>query len=166
MRRGGNPARRAGGRAAGAGAQPAGPEWVVSRSKQFRVAGGDSLLRGTVAMLAEETKDELLKLTGEKDEWKVPVTIRLHGKPGDPLPARTVSMRLLVVEGVSELGLDVHLSRGIEHGALQAGGHRRAALRAGVAQTPGAGDPDRAAACAAVAVRRPARSHRVAAQPE
>ncbi len=97
------------------GAPAAGPDWVVSRSKQFRVAGGESLMRGTVALLADETKDELLTLTGEKDAWKVPVTIRLFGKPGDPLPARTVSLRLLVVEGVAELRLDVHLSRGIEH---------------------------------------------------
>jgi hypothetical protein len=89
-------------------------EEIVSRSKQFRVSGGDSLIRGTVALLAEQTKDELLRLTGEKDEWKVPVSIRLHGSPGDPLPARTVSMRLLVVEGQRELMLDVHLSRGIE----------------------------------------------------
>ncbi|MCX6865955.1 MAG: hypothetical protein NTV46_06990 [Verrucomicrobia bacterium] len=87
---------------------------VVSRSKQFRVSGGDSLVRGSVALLADETKDELLRLTGEADTWKVPVTIRLHGKPGDPLPARTVNIQLLVVEGVSELLLDVHLSRGIE----------------------------------------------------
>jgi hypothetical protein len=89
-------------------------EEIVSRSKQFRVSGGESLIRGTVALLAEQTKDELLRLTGEKDEWKVPVSIRLHGSPGDPLPARTVSMRLLVVEGQRELMLDVHLSRGIE----------------------------------------------------
>ena len=80
------------------------PDMVMSRSNQFRVSGGDSLVRGTVALLAEEAKDELLRLTGEKDEWKVPVTIRLHGKSGDPLPPRTVSMRLLVVEGVRELG--------------------------------------------------------------
>jgi hypothetical protein len=87
---------------------------IVSRSKQFRISGGDSPARGTVALLAEQTKDELLRLSGEKDEWKVPVSIRLHGKPGDPLPPRTVSMRLLEVEGVRELRLDVHLSRGIE----------------------------------------------------
>ena len=90
------------------------PDTVYSRSRQFRVAGGESLLRGTVALLAEETKDELLRLTGEVDEWKVPVSIRLHGSVGDPMPARTVSMRLLVVEDISELRLDVHLSRGIE----------------------------------------------------
>ena len=94
---------------------PAGPEGVLSRTKQFRVSGGDSLVRGTMAMMAEETKDELLQLTGEQDAWKVPVSIRLHGKQGDPLPPRTVSMRLLMVEGAVELRLDVHLSRGIEH---------------------------------------------------
>ena len=88
---------------------------VKSRSEQFRISGGDSLVRGTLAMLAEETKDELLRLTGEKDEWKVPVTVRLHGKQGDPLPVRTVGMRLVDVEGARELRLDVHLSRGIEH---------------------------------------------------
>ena len=93
---------------------PAGPDWVVSRSTQFRVTGSDALMRGTVAWLAEETKDELLKLTGEKDDWKVPVVIKLFGKPGDPLPARTVNMELLVVEGVSRLQLDLHLSQGIE----------------------------------------------------
>jgi hypothetical protein len=94
----------------------AGPEWVMSRSGQFRATGGDSGFRGSVVLLADEARDELLVLTGEKDEWKVPVSIRLHGKQGDPLPPRTVSMRqLLVVEGVKELGLDIHLSRGIEH---------------------------------------------------
>jgi hypothetical protein len=90
------------------------PDTVSSSSRQFRVSGGDSLLRGTVALLAEETKDELLRLTGEQDAWKVPVNIRLHGKTGDPLPLRTVSMRLFIVEGEKELRLDVHLSRGIE----------------------------------------------------
>jgi hypothetical protein len=44
----------------------------------------------------------------------VPVVIRLHGSPGDPLPPRTVSLSLLVVEGQRELRIDVHLSRGIE----------------------------------------------------
>jgi hypothetical protein len=91
-----------------------GAEEIISRSRQFRISGGESLVRGTVALLAEQTKDELLRLTGEKDEWKVAIPIRLHGKPGDPLPTRTVSMRLLEVEGTRELRFDVHLSRGIE----------------------------------------------------
>lgn len=88
---------------------------VFSKSRQFRVSGGDQLSRGTMALLAEEAKDEFLALTGEKDEWKVPVGIVLHGKLGDPLPPRTVSMRLIEVGDARELRVDAHLSRGIDH---------------------------------------------------
>lgn len=96
--------------------QPRSPQLdrVLSLSKQFRISGGDAPLRASVAVLAEETKDELLRLTGEKDEWKVPITITLHGKVGDPIPPRTVSMQLLVNEAGYDLRMDVHLSRGIE----------------------------------------------------
>ena len=87
---------------------------VISRSQQFRVSGTDGLVRGTVAMLAEDAKDEFLRLTGEKDEWKVPVSISLHGNQGDPLPPRSVAMRLLSSEAGYDLHLDVHLSHGIE----------------------------------------------------
>lgn len=93
---------------------PAGPDQVVSRSKQFRVSGGDSLVRGSVALLAEEAKDELFKLTSEKDAWEIPVKVVLSGKVGDPLPPRTVSMRLWILEGVPQLQIDAHLSRGID----------------------------------------------------
>ncbi len=91
-----------------------GPEWVVSNSVQFRVTGGEAFDRGNVALLAEEAKTELLRLTEEKDAWKLPVSIHLAGKRGDPLPARTIAMRLLVLEGVNQLRLDFHLARGIE----------------------------------------------------
>jgi hypothetical protein len=91
------------------------PDSVVSTSRQFRVSGGTPMIRGTLAIIAEESKTELLRLTGEKDEWKVPVTIRLHGQQGDPLPARTIRLGLLEVEGAVELGIDIHLSHGIEH---------------------------------------------------
>lgn len=87
---------------------------VISRSKQFRITGGDSLVRGSVALLADEAKDELLKLTVEEDSWKIPVKVVLSGKAGDPLPPRTVSMRLWILEGVPQLQIDVHLSRGID----------------------------------------------------
>jgi hypothetical protein len=88
---------------------------VFSKSRQFRVSGGDALSRGTMAVLAEEAKNELLQLTGEKDEWKITVGIALRGKPGDPLPPRTVSMRLIEVGSARELRVDAHLSRGIDH---------------------------------------------------
>jgi hypothetical protein len=91
-----------------------GPEWVVSNSVQFRVTGGQAFERGNVALLADEAKNELLRLTEEKDAWKIPVSIHLAGKPGDPLPARTIAMRRLLVEGASQLRVDFHLARGLE----------------------------------------------------
>ena len=99
-------------------APPAGPAagsgQATSRSGQFRVSGADGLLRGTVAKMAEDAKDDLLLLTGEKDAWKVPVSIFLHGKPGDPPPPRSVAMKLLFGEAGDALRLDVHVGRGIE----------------------------------------------------
>ena len=91
-----------------------GQDRVISRTGQFRVTGGEAGDRSPVALLAEEAKDELLRLTEEKDAWKVPVTITLHGKAGDPMPPRTVAMQILVSEVGYDLRLDVHLSRGIE----------------------------------------------------
>lgn len=94
---------------------PRAPEVAISRSGQFRVSGGDGLVRGGVSMNAEDVKDELLALTGEKiDDWKVPVTIMLHGKPGDPLPPRSVVMRRLLTDAGNEMLIDVHLSHGID----------------------------------------------------
>ncbi len=93
---------------------PAAPEVVTSRSGQFRISGGDGSSRATVAILAEETNDDLIKLTGETERWKIPVNVTLHGKPGDPLPPRTAAMELLSSEAGYHLRLRVHLSRGVE----------------------------------------------------
>jgi hypothetical protein len=123
-----------------AAARNAGDATVFSRSGQFRVTGGDAMLRGTVALLAEETKDELLRLTGEEDKWKVPVTLHLQGRAGDPLPARTIAMRLIVVESVKTLRIDIHLSRGIEHERFKRS--ITAALLYGRALAAGAGNDE------------------------
>jgi len=93
----------------------AGPAVSVSRTRQFVVRGGDGPERGAVAILAEDTKQELLKLLDAKDEWKVPVVVELHGKPGDPRPPRTVVPGLFATDQGWRLQLDVHLARGVEN---------------------------------------------------
>lgn len=85
---------------------------VFSRSEQFRISGGDAATRGMAANLAEEAKDELLRLTEEKDEWKVPIRITLVGKKGDPVPKReTVLLPPAFDENGYRLELMVNLSR-------------------------------------------------------
>jgi hypothetical protein len=89
---------------------------VFSRSEQFRISGGDAAQRGTAANLAEDAKDELLRLTGEKDEWKVPIRISLRGQKGDPIPKReTVLLRPTFDENGYKLELLVNLSRDLRN---------------------------------------------------
>jgi hypothetical protein len=93
------------------------PGLVISRTSEFRIDGGEGLERGTIAALVEEAKDELLRLTEEKDdwvEWKIPVEITLRGKAGDPQPTRTVATRITVSDAGYAVLLDFHMSRGIE----------------------------------------------------
>lgn len=116
----GNPAEnQTAGDAGNPAAMVPGGDRVTSQSGQFRVSGGISLLRGGVAMLADQAKTDLLGLTGEKDAWKVPVNIVLHGKQGDPLPPKLFALSLRMVAGVPDLKLDVHLSRGIDQERLK-----------------------------------------------
>jgi hypothetical protein len=96
------------------GMKLAGQDRVVSHSLQFRITGGDPLDRSAYASLCEDAKNELLKHTSEEDAWKVPIHILLHGRRGDPMPARTSALAIFWSEVGYEIRLDVHLSRGIE----------------------------------------------------
>lgn len=86
---------------------------VLSRSGQFRITGGDPAARGTAANLAEEAKDEMLRLTEEKDEWKVPVIIKLVGEPGAPVPRRNTALDIWFNEKGYGVTVFVNLSRGL-----------------------------------------------------
>ena len=89
---------------------------AVSRSRLFRVTGGDGGARGTIALLADETRDELRALTEEKGEENVvvPIRVMLSGRPGEPSPPRPVVMELFFDDHAYDLRVRVHLGRGIE----------------------------------------------------
>lgn len=96
-------------------------ERVASNSGQFHITGGDASDRSSAAILAEEAKSDLLKLTGappreseRAENWKLPIEIVCHGKVGDSLPARTLATQILVNDMGYYLQLDLHLARGIE----------------------------------------------------
>jgi hypothetical protein len=100
-----------------------GADRVISNSQQFRVTGGGATDRAALVVIAEEAKTHLLGLTEEKDQWadkKIPITIALHGKPGDPLPERPIVTKIFVNEVGYVVHLDVHLGRGIDPELLHA----------------------------------------------
>lgn len=94
-------------------------EAVVSHTEQFKIYGGRSADRGMAANLAEETKDELLRLTEEKDEWKIPIRIRMLGVEGGEVPERETALRLVYNEDTYEVHVYVNLSRGLRRDALK-----------------------------------------------
>lgn len=86
---------------------------VLSHSKQFRISGGDLATRGMAANLAEESKEELLRLTGEKDVWKVQIIVEFRGVAGEPVPLRDTVFDLWHNEMGYELKIFHNLSRGL-----------------------------------------------------
>ena len=86
---------------------------VVSHTQQFRISGGDPGLRGTAVNLAEETKEEFLRLVEEKDDWKVPVRINLIGDPGGEVPKRETVIKINYNGERYEIIIFVNLSRGL-----------------------------------------------------
>ena len=91
-----------------------GQEVTRSKSLQFRISGADPKLRGTVSFLAEQAKTDFLGLTEKKDEWKIPISVVLHGKQGDLIPKQTLVMDLQYGEDGFKLIINVHLAQGIE----------------------------------------------------
>jgi hypothetical protein len=87
---------------------------VISRSQQFKISGSDPAMRAAAANLAEETKDEILKLLEEKDDWKVPVKVEMRGKFGDAVPLRSTVVQLTYSEVGYEVKIFVNLSRGLQ----------------------------------------------------
>ncbi|MBX3741828.1 MAG: hypothetical protein KF712_12600 [Akkermansiaceae bacterium] len=94
----------------------AAPGEAVSRSGLFRVTGGDGGTRGTMALLADQTREELRALTEEKGEEQVvmPIRILLSGTPGEPAPSRPVMMELFFNDQAFDLRVRAHMGRGVE----------------------------------------------------
>ncbi len=87
-----------------------------SQSGQFRVTGGNAAPRGALALLADAARTEFRGTCGIKGGWKIPIEIRLSGKATE---ARPVITRLVDVEGVRLLILDVHIGSGVDHEAFK-----------------------------------------------
>ncbi len=96
-----------------------GQDVTTSKSGQFRVSGAEPKVRGTLSFLAEDAKTDFLGLTQEKDEWKVPISIILHGQQGGPIPKRSIVIDLQWGELGFKLIIHVHLAQGIDINRLR-----------------------------------------------
>lgn len=118
--------------------QPAVADRALSRSGMFRVTGGDSAQRGSLALLLEQTKDSFeamlrdntanpsekkdalrMEPKGKMEQFKVPVDVILMGKQGDPPPPRSVAYQIVVTPHGFALRIRIHLARGIDNELME-----------------------------------------------
>lgn len=90
------------------------PVETVSLSGRFRIRGGDNLVRGALAVEAEDVRVALLRLTGGKEADDAVVFVVLHGREGDKMRARSVAARQVIRDAGFDLEIHVHLSHGVD----------------------------------------------------
>lgn len=95
------------------------PTQITSSSGQFRISGGEAALRSSLSFLAEATKDELDALSEKPTPGKIPISLILHGKPGDPIPVRQVVNDLQWGEDGFRLIIHVHMAQGVNSARLR-----------------------------------------------
>ncbi len=93
---------------------------VISESGQFRVAGGERALRGSVALQADSVRMWFHRLIETEPLSKpMPVEIILHGQAGDPPKARPLAYELRFTPDTFMLRIHVDLAQGMDHDRLE-----------------------------------------------
>jgi hypothetical protein len=91
----------------------------VSTSRQFIVYGRDRTLRGLICDLAETTKLNLLRLLQLRDEWRVPLIVRLDEPQANFPEARPNHLEVSQLGYGLKLQLDLPVTGEIQAGKLQ-----------------------------------------------
>ena len=120
--------------------RPASIERSVSRSGMFRVGGGDTAQRSSVALFLETARDGFESLLRDRDQaaeelaaqkggfapaapknddFEVPVDVALIGKVGNPPPPVRVAYELRFTDDAHLLSIRVHLGRGGDNELLE-----------------------------------------------
>lgn len=92
---------------------------TLSASGQFRISGGEPAMRSSMSFLAEATKDELQALIDQPADGKIPISILLHGRQGDPIPARQLVNDLQWGEDGFRLTIHAHIAQGLNPSRLR-----------------------------------------------
>lgn len=86
---------------------------TMSESQQFRIAGSETAVRAALSFIAEQTKRDMQQILQEKDGWKVPISIILVGKPGDPIKPQSIVFDFTYDDSKGfDLLIYIHLAQG------------------------------------------------------
>ncbi len=86
-----------------------------TRYGKVTVIGSKQVIRGGIASIVEEIREDMNKLVGQAGRnLKIPMIIHLYGKEGDAERKRSVISKIAQVEGEYQLSLQIHLAKGVD----------------------------------------------------
>ena len=89
-------------------------ERSVSPSHQFIIYGADASLRGAISSLAEQTKQNLLSLLRQRDDWKTAIVINLEPQQANLPEIPSADLRFSQTGFGLKLQIDLTISKNID----------------------------------------------------
>ncbi len=85
----------------------------VTKFGSISVTGGEQQVRGSIASVADELRDQLNQLCGDPErKMKLPVIVKLYGAEGDEELPRSILSKISSFQGQYQLLLHIHLAKG------------------------------------------------------
>jgi len=102
------------------GAKAAAKKIQVTKFGSISVTGGEQQVRGSIASVANELRDQLNQLCGDPGrKMKLPLIVKLYGAEGDEELPRSILSKISSFQGQYQLLLHIHLAKGVDQYLLR-----------------------------------------------
>ena len=92
----------------------------VTKFGSISVTGGEQQVRGSIASVANELRDQLNQLCGDPGrKMKLPLIVKLYGAEGDEELPRSILSKISSFQGQYQLLLHIHMAKGVDQYLLR-----------------------------------------------
>ena len=92
----------------------------VTKFGNISVTGGEQQVRGSIASVANEIREQLNQLCGDPGrKMKLPLIVKLYGAEGDEELPRSILSKISSFQGQYQLLLHIHLAKGVDQYLLR-----------------------------------------------
>jgi len=102
------------------GAQAVAKKIQVTKFGSISVTGGEQQVRGSIASVANELREQLNELCGDPGrKMKLPLIVKLYGAEGDEELQRSILSKISSFQEQYQLLLNIHLAKGVDQYLLR-----------------------------------------------
>ncbi len=102
------------------GTKVAAKKMQITQFGSISVTGGEQQVRGSIASVANELRDQLNQLCGDAGrKMKLPLIVKLYGAEGDAKLSRSILSKISSFQGQYQLLLHIHLAKGVDQYLLR-----------------------------------------------